>query len=118
MARKGRYGIYKPIILKNNVVAVQNYTLTVDTGFYNLTGENVTLNVGANINVDTGFYNLIGNDVSFVYVPNTPTKPSSVNGGGGGGSSSSRSELEDMKRKMIDDNNLISIFKIFLEQCQ
>jgi hypothetical protein len=162
VARKGRYGIYKAIILKNNVVGVVNYTLTVDTGFYSLsgqdinlsvgrsisvdtgiynltgedvvfsvgksisvdtgfyglTGEDVSFNVGRNIIVDTGFYGLIGNDVSLIFTPFNPPIPTIQDGiGGGSGNRNEQNRLNEEKKR-VDDNNLISVFKIFLEQCQ
>lgn len=145
MARQGRYGIYKPIILKNNVRAPVNYTITVDTGLYNLTGQDVNLVsgrnltadtgqyaltgqdvnliVGKNISVDTGFYDLVGSDVDLIYtpfVPPIPIQPSISGGGSSSGISMSPLDYENEQKReriKIDDENIINVLKLFFEEC-
>lgn len=80
MARKGHWGNYKVIILKN-AASVSN-TLTVDTGVYVVTGNDVVLNVSRSLAVDVGSYVVTGNSVDLIYTPVVPPTPTEQTGDG------------------------------------
>jgi hypothetical protein len=124
MARKGRYGVYKAIILKNN--GTHSYTLSANSGSYSLTGENVNFTVARTLSVtsgnyslignvvnllvsrilvaDSGSYELVGNDVQFIYVPVPPPQPIPIERGGQhvGVGGSSWEEQEQIKHRILE----------------
>lgn len=146
MARQGRYGIYKAIILKQPTVSTQNYTLTAESGSFTLTGNDVNLLVGRTLTADagtftltgqdvnllvgrvltaeTGQFTLTGNDANLVYTPFTPPRPTEQSGDGMEGYHRRRRlekerKLEEEKRvrEKEEENLVFNFIKIFTEQC-
>lgn len=94
-------------------VSVQNaYTLTCDTGTYNVTGYDATITKSSVLQCDTGTYLVTGNDVG-LEVSLAPEPETIIRGG----EQTNKWQADYLKRLLQEDEEVLSIIYTFIK-CQ